>query len=111
MLDACRLVVNVYKHGDGKSFQDLKKQHPEYINNIFKAMDRELDGMGFTDFTDLTVTNAQIEGFSDAIISFWRDVPDNIYEDSDADLPKWFENAWRKDRTASDNQSKRPRSL
>lgn len=32
-LDACRLVVNVYKHGVGPSLKDLKQSYPEYLDN------------------------------------------------------------------------------
>ena len=106
MLDACRLVVNVYKHGDGKSFRDLKKRYPEYLDKPLTGIGGELLGVGFTDFTDLTVTEAQIEGFSNAIISFWGDVPNNIHDDLDLELPKWFESAWRKDRAASGSKTK-----
>lgn len=30
-LDACRLVVNVYKHGAGKSLEELKQAYPHYL--------------------------------------------------------------------------------
>ena len=32
-LDACRLVVNVHKHGEGSSLQELKNRHPEYLRS------------------------------------------------------------------------------
>ena len=34
-IDACRLVVNVYKHGKGPSLEDLAKRYPEYLDNGF----------------------------------------------------------------------------
>lgn len=96
-LDACRLVVNVYKHGDGNSFRDLKQYHPEYLDNPIKGLGDDGQGMEFTDYTNLKVSNDQINGFSDAIVAFWKDIPDNIHDDPVIDLPKWFEKAWLKD--------------
>lgn len=32
-LDACRLVVNVYKHGQGNSLVELNEKYPEYLPN------------------------------------------------------------------------------
>lgn len=101
MLDACRLVVNVYKHGDGGSFQDLKERFPEYIENPLKGFGDDLLGTGFTDHTNLRVTEEQIQEFSDAIVAFWKDVPEHIHENQVGELPKWFEKAWLKDRAAT----------
>lgn len=53
--------------------------------------------MDLTDYTNLRVSEDQIKGFSDAIVAFWKDVPDNIHDGSSDDLPKWFEKAWLKD--------------
>lgn len=35
-LDACRLVVNVYKHGKRKSLDDLTNDFPEYLDDPSK---------------------------------------------------------------------------
>ncbi|MFZ6727684.1 hypothetical protein ACO0K2_19545 [Undibacterium sp. MH2W] len=83
MLDACRLVVNVYKHGNGKSFQDLKQRYSEYLDIPSNRIAVEILGMDCVDFRDLTVTEAQIDRFSDAIISFWGDVPKTFHDDID----------------------------
>jgi hypothetical protein len=32
-INACRLVVNVYKHEDGKAFEKLRNEHPEYFKD------------------------------------------------------------------------------
>lgn len=104
-LNACRLVVNVYKHGDGNSFQDLKKLHSEYLDNPLKVFAGEHIGMDFTDYTSLKVTEEQIQVFSDAIVEFWKDVPTNIHDTSVGDLPKWFEKAWLKDREIKNRHS------
>lgn len=105
-LDACRLVVNVYKHGDGISFQDLKQRYPEYIVNPLKGVGNDLLGMGFMDHTNLKVTEEQIQEIADAIVAFWEDVPNNIHDDPVSKLPKWFEKALLKDRAAAVSQSR-----
>jgi hypothetical protein len=65
--------------------------------------------MDFTDYTDLKVTEEQIQGFSNAIVAFWNDVPNNIHDDDgpNCELPKWFEKAWLKDRAVAPSQSSR----
>lgn len=32
-LDACRMVVNAYKHGKGTSLDELRKVYPEYVRS------------------------------------------------------------------------------
>jgi len=98
-LDACRLVVNVYKHGEGTSFQDLKQRYPEYIDNPLKSLGDSTLGIDLADYTNLAVTEEQIHGFSAAIVAFWNDIPKNTFDNQVSELPKWFEKAWLKDRS------------
>jgi hypothetical protein len=96
-LDACRLVVNVYKHGDGPSLKDLKATYPEYLED-------RLSGSGLpatldlVDYTNLKVSDDQFQAFSDAIVAFWRDVPENVVGGQEK-VPDWFEKAILSDRT------------
>lgn len=92
-LDACRLLVNVYKHGEGKSFTDLKERFPEYLNSLPPY----LQNLTYVDYTDLRVNDAQIQEFSDAIVSFWNDLPERTTASGDGTLPLWFEKAFLKD--------------
>lgn len=92
LIDACRLVVNVYKHGEGVSLDDLKKRYPRYLTAHTQQFNEN-----FIDYQDLRVTRQDIQEFSEAIISFWNDVPDNIWNDDGGEVPKWFEKAWLKD--------------
>jgi len=94
-LDICSLVVNVYKHGIGNSFDELKKNHREFLKEIFSdtlstdARDRYLD------HTHLRVTDEHLSLFSDAIIAFWSDVPEEILQSTIiAHPPIWFKRAW-----------------
>lgn len=96
-LDACRLLVNVYKHGEGKSFKDLKARFPEYLEDPEAP---HVLGLTYTDHTDLRVTDAQIQEFSDAIVAFWKDVPERTFSSGTGDMPQWFEKAFMKDSKA-----------
>jgi hypothetical protein len=96
-IDACRLVINVYKHGEGSSFSDLKRRYPEYIRNIFKDFEDMPSSMNFLDYTCLKVSEEQIDRFSEGIVAFWNDVPERIFNVHNGELPTWFKKAWLKD--------------
>lgn len=92
-LDRCRLVVNAYKHGNFGAFDDLKKTFPEFIQGYDTTKDTYLQ---YADHTDLVATAAHIAEFSDAIIAFWQDVPENVFEEDLLQVPSWFEKALKK---------------
>jgi hypothetical protein len=97
-LDACRLVVNVYKHGKGKSLDDLKLQYPEYLHDPFSGAGGRFSGVEHRDHTHLKVSDAQFQAFSDAIVSFWQAMPENTFKSEVKDVPDWFGKAILKDR-------------
>lgn len=76
-LDAARLVVNVYKHGKGKSLDDLVAQHPEFLRE-------GLPGFGLAahpDYVDhewLTVSDKQFARIAAAIEAFWGAFPERL---------------------------------
>lgn len=92
-LDACRLVVNVYKHGEGKSLVDLRQNYPEYLDDPFKGAGGFMSGIECRDHTHLKVSDEQFQAFSDAIVAFWQCVPENIPSSQTTDVPGWFEKA------------------
>jgi hypothetical protein len=96
-LDACRLVVNVYKHGDGKSLDDLKQGYPEYLDDRFGDFGLSFLSKDLRDHTYLKVSEEQFQSFSDAIVGFWKGVPENTRE-SEEELPNWLEKVISKDR-------------
>lgn len=98
-LDACRLVVNVYKHGTGKSLDDLKKACPEYLDDPFRGS-RPPWSEKLLDHTHLKVSEKQFQAFSEAIVAFWRDVPEDVVGGQEL-APDWFEKAIRSDRAVS----------
>ncbi len=105
-LDACRLVVNVYKHGPGSSLDELKRNHSEYIDDLLKGAPGLFSKMDFIDHTHLRVSSDQFRAFSDSIIEFWKGVPDNIFSSHVGTVPDWFEKAILEDRSDQKQCSK-----
>jgi hypothetical protein len=97
MLDACRLVVNVYKHGEGKSLDELKNSFPEYLKDPFNGSGNNISGARYCDHTDLKVSDDQFQAFSGAILAFWNDVPENVFDSQVTNVPDWFGKAIQKD--------------
>lgn len=95
LIDACRLVVNVYKHGNGNSLDDLKKYYPEYIVNPLSDEKFKFD-FGYLDHSNLILTDENFQAFSDAILSFWRNIPSEILFSQITSIPKWLEDAIKK---------------
>lgn len=75
-IDACRLVANVFKHGEGNSLESLKKVYPEYIGGGFDRMAKYLTGGEWFDYTCLKYDAKDFFRLHEAIMSFWEDVPD-----------------------------------
>lgn len=89
-LNACRLVVNVYKHGAGPALNSLKAKHPEYVPSPLLPASEPFREPNYTDHTHLKVTEQQTQEFSEAIVQFWEAVPDNIFISQATDVPPWF---------------------
>ncbi|MFK4502861.1 hypothetical protein ABIF86_007152 [Bradyrhizobium japonicum] len=75
-LDACRLVVNVYKHGKGRSLNELNQKFPEYLNNPMRAF-KFFDG--HLDHEWLEASDGQASEFATAIREFWATFPELLY--------------------------------
>lgn len=86
-IDACRQVVNVYKHGDGHAHRKLSAAHPEYYHNINAP-----GGYRFRlHHEQLEVTETQFIEFADAIAAFWKDIPMYCMSLAIREEPKWLE--------------------
>lgn len=90
LLNACRLVVNVYKHGKGSAFRDLKAQHPEYLPDSMQPLLAQMGLPRSFDHTQLSVTDVQLQQFSDAMIEFWQRIPDRTLDSPSVNIPKWL---------------------
>jgi hypothetical protein len=98
-LDTCRLVVNAYKHGEGKSLDELRKKFPEYFGDSPQGSSGTFSDTRFFDYSSLKVSDPQFQAFSEAILTFWREVPESVLASQVTDLPDWFDKAIQKDRT------------
>lgn len=95
-LDACRLIVNVYKHGLGNSFDDLKARHPQFLRGSTGSSAVHACPIEYADHTDLIVSDAHLEEFSTAIVEFWNDVPADTFASAIEAVPIWLEKALKK---------------
>ena|SRR5437868_494555 len=105
-LDACRLVVNVYKHGEGKSLDELRNRFPQYLDDPFKGTGAFSDTK-YRDHSHLRVSDDQFQVFSNAILAFWRDVPENVLDSQMTEVPDWLEKAVLKDRAKPQRASRK----
>ena len=102
-LDACRLVVNVYKHGFGASLQDLAEKYPEYLQASPTPFN-EGAKLRYTCCRQLIVNDDHVLRFSEAIVSFWNSIPAQVnFCDISSPIPTWFENACNKDDSSEGN--------
>lgn len=92
-LDRCRLVVNVFKHGDGDAFQTIKSHHQDLVSSSTE----NAAFIDYADHNDVIIEDKHISEFSNAFISFWNDVPEYILNNGNITVPKWFEKALQKD--------------
>jgi hypothetical protein len=76
-IEACRLVVNVYKHGKGPSLDRLADSFPEYLEGLDK--DDIFYSKEFLDYEWLSVTAEQFNDMAEAISSFWKDFPGRLF--------------------------------
>lgn len=97
-LDACRLVVNVYKHGDGPSLNELASSYPQFLEHPLAAMRGQVGEMWFSpNYKNLKVSDSNLAAFSSAIVMFWKDVPENVFDSQIMEPPSWLCKALDKD--------------
>lgn len=98
-LDACRLIVNVHKHGDGTSLKELSANHPRYLVHPLNGLQNQLSNQWFTPKHDhLTITDDDLDVFAEAIIEFWTQVPLEMFDQAGVEPPDWFKKAVKADR-------------
>ena len=100
-LNACRLVVNVYKHGKGNSFNELREKYPEYLPDPLSKISQTFSGLGYLDYTHLEVSEDQLQVFSDAIVAFWKDAPKDFFDHENLEFPEWLARAVSDDQQAA----------
>ncbi|MCU4389976.1 hypothetical protein KTH73_04445 [Acinetobacter courvalinii] len=93
-LDACRLIVNIYKHGSGNSLTDLRNKYPEYFYDFGKT---DFDINNWFDHTSVHIEDSHLDSFSGAILNFWDGLPRRFLNEDCLDPPKWLEKALEQD--------------
>lgn len=89
-LDACRLIVNIYKHGNGDSVYQLKKKYPEYFHDY---VSQDFYRSGLFDHNAINLKDEYLKEFSDSILEFWRKVPESIVDSGKLVAPDWLKEA------------------
>lgn len=94
-LNLCRLVTNVYKHGNGPAFVALKELDAGLAG---EGGDLPAFFVSALDYTALTVNDSDLARFAAAITAFWRDLPENIFFSQISEPPRWLLRALEKER-------------
>ena len=78
LIDACRLVVNVYKHGNGRSLEELNQRYHQYLRDPL-GPDLPAFIPDYLDHALLTVTEEHFTEIADALRAFWVEFPERLY--------------------------------
>ena len=76
-IDGCRLVVNVHKHGEGRSLDELARAYPQFLTN--PAAEAVRFGSDHPRHEWLTLSEKQFDETADAITQFWTDFPERLF--------------------------------
>lgn len=91
LIDACRLVVNVYKHGAGSSLDQLAEKYGQYLRNYSQGSGNPWGN--FVRHDQLQLDEDGLRDFFEALKAFWMYVPAEAISSSAASVPAWFEKA------------------
>lgn len=72
-------VVDAYKHGEGRAFKRLEKQHPEYLDDFINEMSARHERMLKPSYENLCVREPQFDDFARCIRDFWQVIPTELY--------------------------------
>lgn len=78
-IDACNLIVNVYKHGKGSSLTQLNAKYPKYLPDPVPSGGAFWRGADFLDYSWLAVDNEGFDLFAKAFDGFWTAMPERLY--------------------------------
>lgn len=78
LIDACRLIVNVHKHGKGRSLEELNRLYPNYLRESFGPGIRPLIP-DYLDHTLLAVSEDHYTEIAAALRMFWVAFPERLY--------------------------------
>lgn len=79
-IEACRLIVNVYKHGKGRSLDDLARSFPQYLNHPFVSLaEKPSFAADFLDYEWVEISDDQFDEMAKAISWFWEEFPERLF--------------------------------
>ena len=78
LLNACSLIVNVYKHGKGTSLDELAENYPQYLKRPFDVTVEEAFPIS-PDHEDLLLTEEEFDQIAGALRQFWADFPERLF--------------------------------
>ncbi|HCI9400910.1 TPA: hypothetical protein NQE99_003640 [Klebsiella variicola] len=87
-IEACQLLVNVYKHGKGRSHTELAGKYPQYYPQHIPSTGKR---QSLPRPELLKVSEAQFTDIADAIREFWLNIPEHRSKDDLRDQPEWFD--------------------
>jgi hypothetical protein len=78
-IDACRVIVNVHKHGKGTSLNRLLENYPEYIRSPFGNRPPPIPLPLLLDYDWLEISDEQFLDLVTSLRRFWVDFPENLF--------------------------------
>lgn len=78
LLDACRLVVNVFKHGKGNSLKELAEKYPQFLADELSTMKSETRA-DWLDHEWLRLSVEQFDDIAAALRAFWVAIPERQF--------------------------------
>ena len=75
---ACRLIVNVYKHGKGRSLDELAEEFPQYLTGAFGESVDLAPWRAVPKHEDLVVAEEEFDQIAGALRQFWLEFPEHM---------------------------------
>jgi hypothetical protein len=77
-IDACRLIVNVYKHGKGPALKELAERFPQYLDDGFAADSSWRPTSDYVDHEWLSISESDFDEIAGALRRFWVEFPERL---------------------------------
>lgn len=86
-INACRLVVNIYKHGKGRSLDDLVSLYPVYLTSATEGLPASFVEED-PDYRWVEVSEPQFQDIADALRKFREDMPERLWLEPSRPAPE-----------------------
>lgn len=74
--------------GQGVALKRLRKDYPDFVRDLHPGRPQL-----WTCHKDLRVQDDQIEAISGAVVEFWKDAPERVFDHEIGASPNWLEKA------------------